>query len=86
MGSTIINGRIDRAIGRALPYHYCDSTNHFKQQFQAFLLVVQAKKPLSVDSALPELVVYLASLHHSRLQQKQTNATVYGAIDRKSVV
>ena len=80
MGSTIINGRVDCAIGRALPYHYCGSTKHFKRRFQAFLLIVQAKKPLNVDGALPELVVYLATLRRSRLQQERTNATVYGAV------
>ena len=81
--STIINGTVNCAIGVALPYHSRCSTKHFKRRFQAFLLIVQAKKPLGLDGALPELVVYLASLRHSRLQQQRTNATVYGAVYEK---
>ncbi|KAI0277086.1 hypothetical protein BGY98DRAFT_934673 [Russula aff. rugulosa BPL654] len=44
------------------------------------LLIVQAKKKtLSHNCALPELVVYLVSLHQSRLRGNRSDATVFGA-------
>lgn len=65
ISGTIVNGRVDRGIGRALPYSRRGSMEHPKRSFQSHLLVVQAKEPLSLDCALPELVVYLASLNQS---------------------
>ena len=79
---TIVNGRIYRGIGRVLPYGRRGSMKP-KRCLQSLLLVVQAKTPFRFDCALPELVVYMASLHQSRLQRKvrnQGDATVYGAV------
>jgi hypothetical protein len=39
---------------------------------------VEAKFDGSVDQALPQLLVYLASLHESRLQRHRSDASVYG--------
>jgi hypothetical protein len=39
---------------------------------------VEAKSDGSVDQALPQLLVYLASLHQSRLQRHRSDASVYG--------
>jgi hypothetical protein len=79
---TIVNGRVDRAIGRVhwLRGGRCGSMKLPKRRLQSLLLVVRAKKPLSVDCALPELVVYLASLRQSRLQRNRSDATVYGVV------
>ena len=41
---------------------------------------MQAKVARSVDQALPQLLVYLASLHQSRLQRGRSDASVYGAV------
>lgn len=80
MGSflgTIVNGRIDRVIGRI---HPPGRHGLMKRCLQPLLLVIQPKKPLSIDCALPELVVYLASLHQSRLRRNRSDATVYGIV------
>jgi hypothetical protein len=66
---TIVNGRIDRMIGCIHPPSHCGLMEHFKRCLQPLLLVIQPKKPLSIDGTLPELVVYLASLHQSRLRR-----------------
>jgi hypothetical protein len=42
------------------------------------LLAVEAKKMHNLDSAFPQLVVYLASIRESRLSQGQSDASVYG--------
>jgi hypothetical protein len=76
---TIVNGRIYRGIGRVLPYGRRGSMKP-KRCLQSLLLVVQAKTPFRLDCALPELVVYMASLHQSRLQRNRPNATVYGGV------
>jgi hypothetical protein len=39
---------------------------------------VEAKFDGSVDQALPQLLVYLASLRQSRLQRHRSDASVYG--------
>ena len=77
---TIVNGRVDRAIGLVQPPSCHIPMKRPKRRFQSLLLVVQAEIPLSVDGALPELVVYLASLHQSRLQRNRSDATVYGVL------
>jgi hypothetical protein len=84
MGSflgTVVNGTIDRGIGRVLPHVFRHGPmNRIKRSHQSFLLVVQAKETLGFDGALPELVVYLASLHQSRLERNRSDATVYGVV------
>ncbi len=83
MGSflgTVVNGTIERGIGRVLSHVRRGPMNRFKRRHQSFLLVVQAKKHLGFDGALPELVVYLASLHQSRLERNRSDATVYGVV------
>ena len=72
---------VDRGIGRVLPHVFrYGPMNRIKRSYQSFLLVVQAKKTLGFDGALPELVVYLASLHQSRLERNRSDATVYGVV------
>ncbi|KAF5377914.1 hypothetical protein D9615_006693 [Tricholomella constricta] len=71
----IINGRVDHGIGRTLT-----SLHDFrKRRFQSLLLVVEAKKEGSLREAFFQLVVYLASLHQSRLSRNRRDASVYGA-------
>jgi hypothetical protein len=72
----IVNGRVDHGIGRVVPYSPADT----KRRFQCLLLVVEAKTAFNLTRALPELVVYLASIHQSRLQRQRGNATVYGVV------
>ena len=74
---TVVNGRIDHAIGRVLPSPGCrGSMNYSKRRFRSLLLVVEAKTELN----LTHVVVYLAFLHWSRRQHNRTDATVYGVI------
>jgi hypothetical protein len=51
-----------------------------KRRFQSLLLVVEAKTAFNLTRALPELVVYLASIHQSRLQRQRRDATVCGVV------
>jgi hypothetical protein len=51
-----------------------------KRRFHSLLLIVEAKTAFNLESALPQLVVYLASLHQSRVQRNRTDATVFGAV------
>jgi hypothetical protein len=79
---TVVNGRVDYGIGRVVP-HSDDSDDMKKQpkrRFQSLLLVVEAKTAFNLIRALPQLVVYLASIHQSRLQRRRRNATVYGVV------
>lgn len=79
---TVVNGTVDRGIGRALPYsrHDIPARGQPTRRFQSLLLFVEAKAMFNIDDALPQLVVYLASIHQSRLQRNRPNATVYGTI------
>jgi hypothetical protein len=43
------------------------------------MLIVTAKFAYSVQQALPQLIVYLASLRQSRLQRERADCSVYGA-------
>jgi hypothetical protein len=73
---TVVNGRVDHGIGRVVPYSCADT----KRRFQSLLLVVEAKTALNLTGALPQLVVYLGSIHQSRIQRQRRNATVYGCV------
>ena len=78
---TIVNGRVDHGIGHIIPYSCSDLSNcrsHPKGLFHTLLLVVKAKATASLNHAIPQLVVYLASIHQSRLE-KDNDASVYGA-------
>jgi len=78
---TVVNGTVDRGIGRALPYscHDIPAQGQPTRRFQSLLLFVEAKT-FNINDALPQLVVYLASIHQSRLQRNRPNATVYGTV------
>jgi hypothetical protein len=69
--ATTINGCVDYGIGRNL---LTDSYTHHKQ-FQSLLLLVEASQ---ADAALPQLLAYLASIHHSRQMCKRSDTSVYG--------
>jgi hypothetical protein len=71
--ATIVSGRVDHGIGRVLKTH-----NYPKRRFESLLLAVEAKKAFNLLSALPQLVVYLASIHQSRLSRGRCDASVYG--------
>lgn len=71
---TTVNGRVDHGIGRVVT-----STNP-KQRFQSLLLIVEAKTTINLSRATPQLVVYLGSIHQSRLQRNRRDATVYGVV------
>jgi len=79
---TVVTGRVDHGIGRAIPYSRSDppTRSHPKRLFQSLLLV-------NLNHAMPQLVVYLASIHQSRLKNERQDASVYGAAsDGKSFV
>jgi hypothetical protein len=76
----IVNGRVDHGIGRIVTHSRRDQTSQPKRRFQSLLLVVEAKTAFSLERALPQLVVYLGSLHQSRLRRGRSNATVYGVV------
>ena len=73
--ATVVNGRVDHGIGIILKSGAKNTPNH---RFHSLLLVVEAKFERSVDRALPQLVVYLACLHQSRLRRLRSDASVYG--------
>lgn len=77
---TIVNGRVDHGIGRVVLSDDDSATKPPKRCFHSLLLIVEAKTALNLDSALPQLVVYLASLHQSQLQRNRRDATVYGFV------
>ena len=61
--ATVVTGRVDHGVGIVLKPH---KSNH---RFHSLLLIVEAKFQHGVDRALPQLVVYLASLHQTRVQR-----------------
>jgi len=73
--ATVVSGRVDHGIGITLKSRAKNTPN---RRFHSLLLVVEAKFERSVDRALPQLVVYLASLHQSRLRRLRSDASVYG--------
>ena len=64
----IVNRRLDHGIGRIIPHRHDDTTTQPRRRFQSVLLVVEAKTVVNLTRALTQLVVYLASIHQSRLQ------------------
>jgi hypothetical protein len=44
------------------------------------VVVVEAKTALNLTRASAQLVVYLASIHQSRLQRERRDATAYGVV------
>jgi hypothetical protein len=74
----VVSGRVDHGIGRVLKSRAKNAPEQLKRRFHSLLLIVEAKFERSVDQALPQLLVYLASLHQSRLQRKRSDASVYG--------
>jgi len=75
--NVVISGRVDHGIGRVLDRAE-NAAEHRKRSFYSLLLLVEAKFEGNVEHALPQLIVYLASLHQSRLQRNRKDATVYG--------
>jgi len=78
--SIIVSGHVDHGI--VVSSHpmaeFQNATEQRKRRFYSLLLLVEAKFDGSVNSAITQLIVYLASLHQSRLQRKRKNASVYG--------
>ena len=74
-----VNGRVDHSIGRILRSPTTSATKQLRRRFQSLLLIMEAKVIRGVDKVLPQLLVYLASLHQSRLQRGTSDASVYGA-------
>ncbi|TDL24689.1 hypothetical protein BD410DRAFT_785381 [Rickenella mellea] len=69
-GPMFVKGRIDYGIGRRFQTR--------KAQFRALMFIVEAKPHGHMDTAFAQLLVYLASLRHSRLQRGRTDCSVYG--------
>ena len=76
--STVVTGRVDYGIGRVLNTRFQDAADRRRRCFYSLLLLVEAKYELNFAYALAQLVVYLGSLHQSRLQRLRPDATVYG--------
>ena len=74
----VVGGRVDHGIGRILETRVKDAVEQRKRRFYSLLLLVEAKFERSASHALDQLIVYLASLHQSRLQRNQLDASVYG--------
>jgi hypothetical protein len=72
--ATTINGRVDHGIGivivsrRKLP----------NRLFYSLLLAVEAKSKDNVETALPQLVVYLGCLRQARMARGRNDCSVYG--------
>ncbi|KKZ65842.1 hypothetical protein EMCG_01227 [[Emmonsia] crescens] len=63
-----ISGRCDWALG------YMDD----KSKLQEMLVVVEAKSPGNLGTALPQLLTYLASVQAARVASNKTNKVVFG--------
>jgi hypothetical protein len=74
----VVGGRVDHGIGRILKTRVKDAVDQRKRRFYSLLLLVEAKFDNSVNHALVQLIVYLASLRQSRLQRNRLDASVYG--------
>jgi len=72
---TIVSGRVDYGVGIVI-----GSWRVSNRPFHSLLLCVEAESHGGVSVALPQLVVYLASLRQSRLNQGRSNASVYGVV------
>jgi hypothetical protein len=74
----VVGGRVDHGIGLVLKPEYRAAIDERKRRFYSLLLLVEAKIYKNVASAMTQLIVYLASLRQSRVQQKRTDTSVYG--------
>lgn len=72
---TTITGRIDYGIGRVLS---SDSDTASRKRFQSLVLVIEAKADGWMAKALPQLLVYLASIRQSREARGRSDTSVYG--------
>jgi hypothetical protein len=63
-----ISGRCDWALG------YMDD----KSKLQEMLVVIEAKSPGNLGTALPQLLTYLASVQAARVASNKTNKVVFG--------
>ena len=52
----------------------------FRQRVSELTPVREAKKPGAVQSALPQLIIYLAAVQDSRKESKKINSSVFGLI------
>jgi len=68
----LVSGLVDHAVAITLP------SRDFKKPNRIFYCLLFCIVKLSVDSALPELVVYLASLRQSRIHPGKRDSSVYG--------
>jgi hypothetical protein len=55
-------------------------TSQFKQRVSKLTPVREAKKPGAAQSALPQLIIYLAAVQDSRKESKKINSSVFGLI------
>ncbi|KAL4870588.1 hypothetical protein BDV12DRAFT_165858 [Aspergillus spectabilis] len=66
----LIQGRAD----------WCLAYGSSKAALQTALIVLEAKKPGAAQSALPQLIIYLAAVQDSRKESKKINSSVFGLI------
>ncbi|PGH28551.1 hypothetical protein GX50_08712 [[Emmonsia] crescens] len=69
-----ISGCCDWALG------YMDD----KSKLQEMLIVVEAKSPGNLGTALPQLITYLASVQATRVASNKTNKVVFGLVTDSS--
>jgi hypothetical protein len=74
---TFITGRLDYSIGRVLAGTGGKAQNQRSRRFRSCLIIIEAKIQRAVTLALPQLLVYLACPHQSRVR-RSTNSSVYG--------
>ncbi|KIL64202.1 hypothetical protein M378DRAFT_628576 [Amanita muscaria Koide BX008] len=72
-----VSGRLDYGIGRTLSRAGSAEAQR-RRRFQCLLVIIEAKAEGAVGMALPQLLVYLVCLRHSRLERNRTDASVYG--------
>ncbi|KAG1836663.1 hypothetical protein DFJ58DRAFT_669460 [Suillus subalutaceus] len=70
--ATTINGCVDYGIDHKLP---SESHTTPPNQFQSLILLVEAK---AADAAVPQLLAYLATIHHCWEVHGRTDTLVYG--------
>ena len=76
----VVSGGVDHVIGRILETRVMNAVKQRKRRFYSLLILVDAKFERSASQALAQLIVYLASLHQSRLQRNRLDASVYGLV------
>jgi len=71
----VINGRCDVGFG------YIEDEEEARRPLakqHTFLAVLEAKRGGMFDSAFPQLLAYMATIHHARREAGKKNTTVYG--------